>query len=229
MTLRIKGWEKFQHFKDRKPPWVKLYRDVLDDLQWHELDPAAAKVLVMLWLIASEHSGNLPDFKTLAFRLRMTEKQTKSTISKLTHWLDQDDIKEISDIKMISKEYQNDPLEKETEKETEKERDADIKNDISESVPDGLDLKAWERWKRYRGEIRKPIKPASILAAQASLAGFGSDQSSVVEHSIAQGWQGLFAPKGGNGIKHGRESEWERKQREARESADRWEMGEANA
>lgn len=48
--MRIKNWSKFQHFKDRKPPWVKLYRDILDDIEWHELDPLAVKVLVRSYL-----------------------------------------------------------------------------------------------------------------------------------------------------------------------------------
>ncbi len=38
MTYRIKGWVKFQHFKDRRPPWIKLYRDILEDPDWHDLD-----------------------------------------------------------------------------------------------------------------------------------------------------------------------------------------------
>lgn len=111
--MKIKNWSKFQHFKDRRPPWIKLYRDILDDIEWHELDARASKVLVMCWLIASEYDGNLPDTKTLAFRLRMSEKDTKDCVSKLSHWLDQDDIAVISDV------YQHDPLE--TERETEKE------------------------------------------------------------------------------------------------------------
>ena len=73
---KIKNWHKFQHFKDRKPPWVKLYRDLLDDIDWHELDSKAAKVLVMLWLIASEEDGQIPEIKRLAFRLRISEKDT---------------------------------------------------------------------------------------------------------------------------------------------------------
>lgn len=93
---RIKNWSKFQHFKDRRPPWVKLYRELLDDIEWHELDPKAAKVLVMLWLIASEDSGNLPDTKQLAFRLRMSERETKSVLASLSHWMEQDDISVIS-------------------------------------------------------------------------------------------------------------------------------------
>lgn len=117
MVWRVKGWHKFQHFKDRKPPWVKLYRDLLDDLDWHELDPVAAKALVSLWLIASEDNGQLPANKILAFRLRVTEKAMESIISKLDHWLEQ------VDINPISERYQDDPLETEgeTEKETETE------------------------------------------------------------------------------------------------------------
>ena len=114
MTIKVKDWNKFQHFKDRKPPWIKLYRDLLDDLEWHELDPVAAKALVAIWLIASENDGELPEMKKLAFRLRVSEKQAISIVSQLNHWLIQDDINLISDC------YQSDSLEIEieTEKET---------------------------------------------------------------------------------------------------------------
>lgn len=60
---------------------------------------------------------------------------------------------------------------------------------------DGLDLAVWEIWLDYRKQIRKPLKPVSFPAAQRELAAFGSEQAVVVEHSIANGWQGLFAPK----------------------------------
>lgn len=113
MATRIKGWEQFQHFKDRRPPWIKLYRDLLDDIQWHELSAQSAKILVMLWLIASENDGYLPDTKTLAFRLRCTEKVLIQAVSELSHWL----------VTEISERYHSDHLETETEteKETEKE------------------------------------------------------------------------------------------------------------
>lgn len=62
-------------------------------------------------------------------------------------------------------------------------------------APDGLDAEVWQRWEAYRREIRKPLKPASIPAAQRVLAAFGREQAAVVEQSIAQGWQGLFALK----------------------------------
>lgn len=56
----------------------------------------------------------------------------------------------------------------------------------------GLDPVAWDKWVQYRKSIRKPLKQASIPAAQRKLAAFGSDQPEVVEQSIANSWQGLF-------------------------------------
>jgi DNA-binding transcriptional MocR family regulator len=64
-----------------------------------------------------------------------------------------------------------------------------------EPPPSNLNVEAWHRWVQYRQEIRKPIHPASQLSAQRKLAGFGADQSAVVEQSIADGYQGLFALK----------------------------------
>lgn len=108
MALRVKNWGEFQHFKDRAPPWIKLYKKLLDDKKWHELDADAAKCLISLWLLASENGGDLPDMKEIAFRLRLQEKAIKSYVSKLSHWLIRDDINQISDITTISEDDQKD-------------------------------------------------------------------------------------------------------------------------
>jgi hypothetical protein len=73
-----------------------------------------------------------------------------------------------------------------------------------EPPPSNLNVEAWHRWEQYRREIRRPIKPVSVPAAQRKLAGFGADQGAVVEQSIANGWQGLFdvgrRPSGSRGF-----------------------------
>ncbi len=112
--MKIRNWDKFQHFKDRRPPWIKLYRDILEDPDWHALDGEMAKHLVMLWLIASENDGNLPDIRKISFRLRIREDKAKQLLNSLSHWLVQDDITLISD------RYHDDAPETETETETEK-------------------------------------------------------------------------------------------------------------
>jgi hypothetical protein len=149
--MKIKNWHKFQHFKDRRPPWVKLYRDLLDDIEWHQLDATSAKVLVMLWLIASEDNGNLPNIKTLAFRLRMTEKQTNDAIISLSHWLEEDDNS------VISQRYQDDLQETETETETEIETDKDAKASLSGTAfPTCPHQKIISLYNKHLGHLPQP-------------------------------------------------------------------------
>jgi len=100
LMAKIRNWDEFQHFKDRTPPWIKLYRYLLDDPEWHDLSGDDSKVLVMLWLIASEDKameGNLPNSKILSFRLRISETKLNQSLTKLSHWLIIDDIDVISD------------------------------------------------------------------------------------------------------------------------------------
>lgn len=73
MVLRVKDWARFQHYKHRRPPWIRLHRSLLDDPTWHGLPLASRALAPMLWLLASETQDgriDLPD-ETLAFRLRL--------------------------------------------------------------------------------------------------------------------------------------------------------------
>ena len=88
--LRIRNWSKFQHYSQRRPPWIKLYREILDDPQWHGLSGDSAKGLIMLWLIASEEDGFLPDTITLAFRLRISLTRVTTLLSECSHWFEHD-------------------------------------------------------------------------------------------------------------------------------------------
>ncbi len=72
----------------------------------------------------------------------------------------------------------------------------------------GLDLQAWESWISYRAERKPAIKSASIVAAAEELAKFGAEQAAVVKHSIANGYQGLFAPKAALNGKHPEDTGW---------------------
>lgn len=113
--IRIKDWGRFQHYKNRKPEWIKLYRDLLDDIEWHKLDAAAAKFLVGLWLLASENKGALPETDDIAFRLRIPESDVISRLSELSHWLVQDASAP------LASGYQSACLDKEEDKEKEEE------------------------------------------------------------------------------------------------------------
>ena len=178
--MRIKNWDRFQHFKDRKPIWIKLYRDLLDDLNWHELDGKSAKALVMIWLIASEELGKLPEIKTLAFRLRMSEKETKEVVTKLSQWLDQDDINTISDG------YQDDMPEKrreETDKEKEKETD----------TPSGVSQQVWDSFVKQRKTKKAQVTALVIDGIQKEADKAGWTLEMALNEVVVRNWQSFKA------------------------------------
>jgi len=187
MSIRIKNWSKHQHFKDRTPPWIKLYRDILDDPDWHELDGDSSKMLVSLWLIASEdetHQGVLPDMRRLAFRLRITESQLKQRLTKLSHWLIHDDID------VISEGHQGDAPE--TEGETEKSRSAEPK---SSAVirPADVDEQVWKDWIALRKSKRATVTQTVIDGAKEESEKAGMTLNGFLKVWCTRGSQGLQA------------------------------------
>lgn len=56
------------------------------------LSPESAKILIMLWVVASEDQGNLPDIKKLSFRLRVSEDQLVKALKELDGWIIEDDM-----------------------------------------------------------------------------------------------------------------------------------------
>jgi hypothetical protein len=132
MSYKIRNWENYQHFKNgsRNPPWIKLYKDLLNNPDWHELDGDSAKVLIMLWMVASENSGNLPDLKKVAFRLRMNEAKLNKIILGLSGWVLP------NDINMISSRCQDDIADKsrvDVEVDIEKEVDVEVEVEVEQS------------------------------------------------------------------------------------------------
>lgn len=183
--MRIKNWNKFQHFKDRRPPWIKLYRDILDDVDWHELDGDSAKALVAIWLIASEddkQQGTLPDARTLAFRLRITESKVNQLLTKLSKWLIQDD----NDV--ISSGYQVDLPETETETERKTETK---KNAVA--CPADVSPDCWDAFMTHRKAVKALVtdRVVNTIRNEADKAGIPLEDA--LDEVVARGWKGFKA------------------------------------
>lgn len=73
--LRVKNWEKHQHYKDRNPPWIKLHREVLDDYDMSCLQDASKLHLILIWLLSSQLDNRIPDDSTwVAKKIGATQK-----------------------------------------------------------------------------------------------------------------------------------------------------------
>ena len=85
MLLIPKNWDKFQHYKDRCPPWIKLHRDLLNDRIFASLPIASKALAPLLWLLASESKDGTFDaaIEELAFRLHIASKDIEAGLKPL--------------------------------------------------------------------------------------------------------------------------------------------------
>jgi len=58
--FKVKNLEKYQHYTDRCPPWIKLHRSVFQDYEFTELTDSSKLQLVLIWLLASQVDNKLP-------------------------------------------------------------------------------------------------------------------------------------------------------------------------
>ena len=147
--MRIKNWPKFQHYKKRRPPWIKLYRELLDDEEYFVTPDRPAKFLPLIWLLASENHGTLPDVGKIAFRLRIEKDDCAAVLRALTHWIEDDASTMLAGCKQV------DALETEREGEKEKEKGSVKTPPVKRFVPPAL-----EEVKGYCFERRNTVDAA---------------------------------------------------------------------
>jgi len=130
-VLSIKNFALYQHYKDRRPPWVKLHASVLDDYAFSCLQDASKAHLMLLWLLASQCDNKIP--YDLAWITRQLGASSPVDIEELvaTGFI------EVSDdaSRLIAPRKQSALAETEGETETEGEREAEKKKTTSARKP----------------------------------------------------------------------------------------------
>ena len=58
--IQVRNWREFQHYRDRTPPWIKLYNELLDRYHFMHLTSQQKWHLLGLWLLASKHANYIP-------------------------------------------------------------------------------------------------------------------------------------------------------------------------
>lgn len=61
MTLRVRNWQEFQHYKDRNPPWIKLHQDLLTSEQWVFGTDSQRVLLIAVMLLAARKDNVIPE------------------------------------------------------------------------------------------------------------------------------------------------------------------------
>jgi hypothetical protein len=63
-VLKVKNWAKFQHYKHRRPPWIKLVTDTFQNYEFSCLQDASKLLAIGIWTLASRSKlgdGSVPE------------------------------------------------------------------------------------------------------------------------------------------------------------------------
>src|SRR5215831_1543053 len=78
----VPNWDRFQHYKDRNPNWIKVYNELLHDDDWLTLTDAQRGFLLTVWLEFASAHGQL---KASRIPSRMRPVDVARTLERLNH------------------------------------------------------------------------------------------------------------------------------------------------
>ena len=180
---RIRNWDKFQHYKSetrKRPGWIKLYKTLMHDREFYELDGKILRFLILFWLLASDDDGYLPTIKDTAFILHSTEKEIRSALSSLSHWL------EVADSEQQAEGLPAAIPDKDKIKTVDKE---------PFKIPLGVNVEVWAAFEEHRKKLRKPMTDHARDLIVKELEKLGGDPNALLDQSIRKGWQDVFPLK----------------------------------
>ena len=59
--LEVKNWRTYQHYSDRRPPWIKNHVALLDDIEYIGMSEGGRAALHAIWLLAARFGHPLPN------------------------------------------------------------------------------------------------------------------------------------------------------------------------
>lgn len=122
--IYVNGWDEFQHYRDRRPTWIKLYLDLLDNEDFLDLTLAQRGVLVGIWMVVGRTgNGRLhASSKSLRRAIQPPSKGDAAAIGRTIERLIQAGFIEVRASKAVSNRYQ--PASPDLREEKEKEERA---------------------------------------------------------------------------------------------------------
>lgn len=125
--FKIKGFDKFQHYKDRNPPWIKLYSSLLSDLKFNAMTDSQQITLIKLWVLSSQNGNRLAYDSQLIRRQLASNSRVSLDFFAQAGWIEIYSDSSENDSKMLC-------LVQSTEKEIEREKEIYINGDSNKTA-----------------------------------------------------------------------------------------------
>jgi len=171
--FRVRNWSSYQSYKDRRPPWIRLHRSLIDNAEFQRMSADARALLPMFWLLACEDTDPVSgmirmSYEDIAWRLRLPPEKVKSAISEMQ---DADFIECIESVtEPLQDRISTVTPETETETETEKKDGAKAPsytedfNEIWSTYPRRSPNPKKPAFEAYKSKLKKGAAHEDILA-----------------------------------------------------------------
>lgn len=157
-VLSVRNFEQYQHYKDRKPPWIKLYNDVLDDYAFEVLPDASKAHLMLIWLLASRTDNRIPnDPEWIARKIGATGSVDIAGLTSAGFLAESDGLPGPGGTRLAECEQDACP---ETEEESETKKESESDSGSSEPVANGEAIGEGEPNGRNRSIKHHPVAQA---------------------------------------------------------------------
>ncbi len=85
MKIVPKDWSDYQHYKDRKPQWIKLHRDLLNDYSYSLVRIGTKATLPLLWLLSCEYEDGVIDatLEEISFRIHIDANTVQKALDEI--------------------------------------------------------------------------------------------------------------------------------------------------
>lgn len=173
-TFSIVGWQRFQHYKDRDPPWVKLYRDLLTSESWVLGTDHSRLLQVASILLAARYENKIPlrwDLIKKVASLDMSESQFKTALQHLAehNFLE---YQQVTSVPNVVEQSASTPLAtctSEAEAEQSREEAEQSRTSVELKLDDGPVERVFEHWRSEYQHPRAALDPKRRRVIQAAL------------------------------------------------------------
>lgn len=204
--LRVRNLDRYQHYKQRNPPWVKLHQTLLENYEFVMLPDAAKAHAICIVLLSSRMGNKLPnDAGWIKGKIGAQSRVDLPLLlgsGFLEEWNE-----DASESLAVCAQSADSERETEREGETETEKEGAVASDPMAAFDPPFQSERFREalgsWLRHRVEKRKPVRANTEAwkRQREDIVEWGEARSiAAIHHSIAKDYQGLFEPSAnGNG------------------------------
>lgn len=183
---RIRNWREYQHYKGRRPPWIKVHVKTLTSKDWQMLADASRLTMVVCMLLASlddagdgSFDGDPEYIKRVAYL---------DTVPDLTPLVECGFLEDASTCKQM--------LANASPSVSVSVSEVSNKNNVFNNMPEILSTdefkEAWTKWRVYKRDQGFPVQPMQEIEIWSKLAREGpEDAVEIVLHAIRKGWKSI--------------------------------------